>query len=159
MKKRVFISVMLLLAYSLGFAHNLIPHTHINETAEEIVTHDENRHHHYHYNNYHHKKHVNHEHILHGDHFDENLYDLLVCFLHTTDDKQAKDCNGQFYMPTTKKRIINNVPQVQLLAIIISIVPGLEITFTNEFYEWVETLHSLPPINSTSLRGPPSFFC
>jgi len=48
MVKKAFISILLLLTYSLGFAHNFVPHNHSNETEEHAINHENEEHHHHH---------------------------------------------------------------------------------------------------------------
>ncbi len=158
MSKRVFISIILLFAYSLGFAHNLIPHTHSHETKEEIVVHKESGHPHHHHNNLHqHKKHVDHEHISHGDHFDEGFYDLLICFLHTADN-QAKDCDAHYYITTDHNRTLTNKQKIQLLATLVVLYSEPEeVVLFSELYSFSELKIPPPLITNSPLRGPPSF--
>lgn len=148
---------MLLLAYSLGFTHNLISHTHIAESENNIVAHDEDGHHHHHHHNIQNNKHVDHEHISHGNHFDEDLYDLLICFLHTADN-QAKDCDNEYYIAADHNRVLKSKQQVKLLATLVALYtePEESVLFS-EFYAVAELKIRPPLISSYPLRGPPTF--
>lgn len=71
------ISVLLLSVYVLGFGHSLTPHCQTNcdnhFVAEKTHVHDHHEHG---------SDEVNgHDHVIHGDHFDNNWIDLLVCLL------------------------------------------------------------------------------
>lgn len=153
MTKKIFISVILLLVYTIGFSHNLIPHTHDIDTEDEIVVHNEDHHHH----KTHKEKHANHEHISHGDHFDEGFYELLICFLHTAEN-QSKDCDNHYYIATDHNRIITSKQQVKLLATIVALYNEPEESFLfSEFYAVAELKIRPPLITNSPLRGPPSF--
>jgi hypothetical protein len=154
MTKRVFISIVLLLAYSLGFAHNFVPHNHDTETT--IHDHEGKGHAHHH----HHSKkqaHQDHEHISHGDHFDEGFYDLLICFLHTADN-QAKDCDAHYYMTTDHNRTLTKEQNTKLLATLVVLYnEPEEVILHSEFYTLSELKIPPPLITNTPLRGPPTF--
>lgn len=77
MKKRVFISLILILTYTVGFAHNFIPHC-TDAHTDEI--HSESEHHHAHHtHDGHDSNEEDHSHVEHGDHFDDGLLDYLIC--------------------------------------------------------------------------------
>lgn len=91
--KNSLISFLLIFSYSFGFAHNLVPHcteTHAEREQGVIEHHDK------------HHEHQegeliseNHSHIAHADHYDDGLFDLLVCALenaHHNDDTCDLDC-------------------------------------------------------------------
>lgn len=77
MKKRVFISLLLILTYTVSFAHSFVPHCTDNHPIE---SHSELEHNHAHHNHEGHESNEEgHSHVEHGDHFDEGFLDYLVC--------------------------------------------------------------------------------
>lgn len=153
--KRIVISFFLLLTYSLGFAHNLIPHQHDSETEKHSHAHD-NKHEHHHHSEPKKSK-VEHEHISHGDHFDEGFYDLLVCFLHDA-DFHTDDCNTHYIAPTKTHRSLTNKSQktlfvATLLAVTIEVEQPELATYFNVNSIIFYHSHS---IEDSPLRGPPS---
>ena len=152
--KRIIISFILLLTYSLGFAHNIIPHQHDSETHTHNHSHD-NAHDHSHSNSL---AHNDHQHVSHGDHFDESLYDLLVCFLHETDFK-TDECNI-YYIAPPKTNASSKAQTQQLLAVIstlFELVSDSENTPSKHIVGNDSTKDYLSPsIANSPLRGPPS---
>ena len=155
MSKKIFISMILLLTYSLGFAHNIVPHHHHAETEHHEINHEQAGHHHHHHKS---SKDLNtdHKHISHGDHFDESLYDLLVCFLHEA--QQEDECKNQHYIPVETNRVVINTFQINNLVTIL-----FSINLETDMYETFsrhqinsETAYLSPLIEDTPLRGPPS---
>ena len=151
--------MILLLTYSLGFAHNIIPHSHDSETEHHEENHEHEGHHHHHHHHHHSTSKqltANHEHITHGNHFDEGLYDLLICFLHEA--HQEDECENQHYIPANTNRIIINKLQVNKL-----VATLFSITLESEMSELIsenqidsETSYLSPSVEDTPLRGPPS---
>ena len=77
--KKTIISLVLILSYTVGFAHNFIPHCSDVHTGEN---HSKVEHNHEHHNHDGHDSLIkDHSHVEHGDHFDEGLIDYLVCLL------------------------------------------------------------------------------
>jgi hypothetical protein len=155
MTKKAFISILLLLTYSLGFGHNFIPHNHGTEKVEHVAAHENNGHHHHYHNNVTHLN-VTHKHISHRDHFDHGFYDLLVCFMHEA--HQEESCKENHYVPSKSTRfIVSKLQTVKPIDLLISI--NLETTNSGLFSGVIvnSTLDYLTPnIESRSLRGPPS---
>ena len=77
--KSIFISTFLVFTYTLSFAHSLIPH------CSEPHQHENDANTHHHHSHEQEGAHEGHDHIQHLDHFDEGLYDLLICFLSDLD--------------------------------------------------------------------------
>lgn len=154
------ISLLLLFTYSLGFAHNLIPHNHNSEPKEHIIMHEDGHQHHNHQHKNVKHSHSDHEHVSHGDHYDEDLYDLLVCSLHKT-DHQEDDCKDQHFSPSNSHRIIINKLQANMLAVIL-----FSVTTETEQSELIsddqidsEKTYLSSSLEDTPLRGPPSLKC
>lgn len=74
---RTIISFLILSVYLLGFGHAIMPHCQISCDDHSVV---EKAHHHDHHEHEQGDMH-DHDHVTHGDHFDENWFDLLVCVL------------------------------------------------------------------------------
>ncbi len=75
--KKTIISLILILTYTVGFAHNFIPHR-TDVHTDEI--HSEVEHHHTHHTHEgHDSTEEDHSHVEHGDHFDQGLLDYLIC--------------------------------------------------------------------------------
>ena len=155
--KKIIISLLLLFAYSLGFAHNIIPHQHDAESKEHIVEHDG---HHHHNHSHQHKtvkhSHTDHQHISHGNHYDEDFYDLLVCFLHKADHQD--DCKDQHFLPANSNRIsINKLQANMLVAVLFSVTTETEQSeLTSDDQVDTEKTYLSPFIEDIPLRGPPS---
>lgn len=151
---KVIISLLLLLTYSLGFAHNLIPHSHEVETENHIAEHDNEGHHHHHKAVEH--SHGEHEHISHGDHFDGGVLDVLLCVLHETNHPED-DCKDEHFLPANSNRIIINKLQTkQLVTILFAIETEaieLDLLVSSQV---VEKSYLSPSVEDTPLRGPPS---
>ena len=154
MNKKVLISILLLITYSLGFSHNLIPHTHNVESEEHTIAHQKGEHHHHYHQNETRKQ--GHEYITHGDHYDENIYDLLVCFLHNADE-QKEMCSFELYIPSPSNRALaNKIEKVKLLAILAALSTEIEqpkIIFSE--FTYLKIKSSPSPIENSPLRGPP----
>jgi hypothetical protein len=147
---KIIISLLLLLTYSFGFAHNFIPHNHVDDSENHVNFHGENGHHHH--NN---DSNVNHEHISHGHHDTEDFYDLLFCYSHDTHNHE-NDCEEQHYMPAKTSRISLKKSQTnKVVAVLFSLILKKEI---NENYVITSDFNSIYlslQTESTSLRGPP----
>lgn len=93
MRNRLVISLLFILTYSLGFAHNFVPHcsdVHLNGH------HSETEHNHPHHS--HEEPNSidgDHSHVEHGDHFDEDFLDYLVC-LFEGNQHHDHSCDSQY---------------------------------------------------------------
>ncbi len=154
--KKIIISIILLLTYSLGFAHNFIPHHHDTETEIHKHSHEDEGHHHHHHGSEE-KSHEGHEHISHGDHFDEGLYDLIVCFLHDANHHED-ECDNHYFIPTkNSNRKTQNSQQLKLVAVLFSL--SVEITqpeLTTNLDVNSSIAYRDPSMEDSPLRGPPS---
>lgn len=153
--KRIIISLLLLLTYSLGFAHNFIPHQHDSETETHDHAHDD-KHEHHHHNGIS-KLAVDHEHISHGNHFDEGFYDLLVCFLHDA-DFHSDDCNNHYFIPT-KTNNTSSERSLQLFAIVNTLFATTleteEASSLNFLDAYLTSNYRSLSLVDSPLRGPP----
>lgn len=98
------ISLILICSYSLGFAHNLIPHcnsVHGYEEHDEVITHHSHSHH---FHDDDSSQNRDHNHLVHEDHFDNNYFDYLACLLeefHHSDNS----CNIDHYTYTAESKV------------------------------------------------------
>jgi|GEM_PF-6550364 len=82
-----FISFLLILSYTLGLAHNIVPHEHDESTG----------HHKNHSHEHHHSAHDHHSSdIAHAGHHDHNLMDFMKCLL---TDLEHIDANLEYVFP------------------------------------------------------------
>lgn len=144
--RKVLISCTLLLAYSFGFAHDLLPHCHHDgaNASTHVVEHD----------GHHHHDHEGHEH--HDKHADESLMDLLICLLSATEhsDDHGNDC---FVVPTpTSAKANDRLADVQLAVVLYNllVVPE-EIVILSGCNATATALSSGPFLSSAPQRGPP----
>lgn len=154
---KVIISLLLLLTYSFGFAHTLIPHQEKNDVSINI-TFQENEHHHPHHE---HRTDENtgkdHKHIQHENHFDESLYDLIACFLCEL-EYPSNNCEVQHYIPEKTREDANrNFTKAKLTKLLLAIVIGAgQIDPKSEYDEKSNNNYLEPPLNYAPHRGPPS---
>jgi hypothetical protein len=145
--KKVIISISLLLVYSLGFAHNLIPHSH--ELNEAFIDHSEIGHHHHQHTGEHEHLEEDHEHVAHGSHIDESLYDYLVCMLFEM-EHQEHGCELH-YVPQVEKVVNTHL---------LTVIPAKAISNANNFSKpkpnsVIVPGYFSPLISEIPLRGPP----
>ena len=154
--KKIIISIILLLTYSLGFAHNFIPHHHDAETEIHEHSHENDGHKHHHHASEE-KSHEGHEHISHGDHYDEGLYDLLICFLHDANHHED-ECDNHFYIaPKPNNTLSNKSQQLKLVATLFALTTEVELPELTTYFEANPTTFYQPhSIEDSPLRGPPS---
>ena len=144
--------MFMLLTYSVGFAHNVIPHSHIDETHEHSGSHEAHSHHHHPNENVH----QDHDHVAHGDHYDEGFYDLFICFLHEA-EHQEEDCEGHFYISTKSNRVVNKLQSNLFIAVLFSLVSETDgYNDSTEFDLNLADSYRAPSIVETPHRGPPS---
>lgn len=157
--KRLSISIILLLTYSLGFAHNFVPHNHDTEITVHEHSHEESGHSHHHHAAKE-QAHQEHKHISHGAHFDEGFYDLLICFLHDADHHED-ECDNHYYIPAKANNTsTNNLLPQQLVATIIALsveIEPTELTYNIEVNSRIN--YRSPSIENSPLRGPPAQKC
>lgn len=153
---KIVISVMLLLTYSLGFVHNIIPHTHNSETGEHIIAdHDSGHKHHQHTTTENSNK--DHEHTPHNDHFDENLYDYFVC-LFNEKDHPAESCNVHHHLPAKSNApSLKKLDKTKLISTLLALFSKTEQTELIAGYHINSVITYLAPsIADNPLRGPPT---
>ena len=137
MAKRTIISMLLIFTYTVGFAHNLIPHCNDDHTNG---VHVETHHHAHHTHASDDRSAEDHSHVEHGDHFDEGFLDYLVCLFegiqhhdnacdvecypqanqvkYSTENLVSTDAviatlGNQFHIENTSVKINSDVQQIQ----------------------------------------------
>ncbi|QNR22764.1 hypothetical protein [Croceimicrobium hydrocarbonivorans] len=132
------LSFLLLLSYSLGMAHAMVPHSAAIEADTE---------------------HSGHEH-LHHNHCDESVYDLIVCLLAETDHR-VEHCVSDLYLASQNQDLQIQSPILILWdAILRPISISIDLDETElEYFDVDEILASTERRPHYSLRGPPHFSC
>ena len=158
------ISITLLFAYVLGFGHSLTPHCEINCDGLEESKHEHDHDHHQHDADE--KMVEEHDHVDHGDHFDEDWMDYLVC-LFSDIEHHGSGChsphlvtqeNVQWNKTVDKSADQSNISDFAVF--IDYVLIGQKIATTSNRvngppirFEFQEHLSSFP------LRGPPIYSC
>ena len=159
--KRAIISLLLLLTYSLGFAHYLIPHCEASNIEHQVAASQENPHHHHeHHQHTSDDKDIDHEDIVHNGHLDAGLYDYIVCFLSDA-EHPAEDCNLQHYLPAnTNDKIDSQLSKAQFVAVLFTVfcIVKQDEALPKSRSEFAAVYLS-PPIGDSPYRGPPSLSC
>lgn len=153
---KVIISLILLLTYSFGFAHNLVPHC--TDSGEENHNHSPSHNHHFHFEG----EAINSEHadIAHDDHFDEGINDFITCLVNES-ETPAEDCSIEHCFTVNFNEFsLKDLNKIQT-AILFSTVSDLSVAYKldSNYFEVVEEIHSTPLIENSPHRGPPIFFC
>ncbi len=158
--KKIIISIILLLSYSLGFAHNFIPHHHDVDTEAHEHVHANDNHNHHHHHGSEDKSHNDHKHISHGDHYDEGLYELIICFLHDANHHED-DCNNHYYISAKSNNSLSSKSQqLKLVATLFALTIEVEQPeLTSRFNVNSTTFYQSHSIEDSPLRGPPSQKC
>jgi hypothetical protein len=153
--RKALISFLLILSYSFGFAHNLVPHCtefHI-EHADEIHEHHDD----------HHDHEVgeiiddDHSHVVHNDHYDDNLLDYFLCALEDV-NHHDDGCNLECYTQIpefngSEKSADKSLDHFDFQSCFVS----LERTSSESNYTDVSVLHlSEESTAQCPYRGPPS---
>ena len=153
--KQFLVWSLLMLAYSVGLAHNLVPHHHDHLPAEGHAQHDHSSHQHHHHE---HQDHEGHEHVEHSDHFDDGLWDFIVCVLSETELPESGHHHCLYLAAPTVKAPANNTTTLDCLASVCRVhyqhLPEVPVETANSFFEFV---YSPPPLYAAPLRGPPAF--
>ena len=153
---KLVISAFLLLTYLLGFAHNLIPH------CQELISgeHQSARHHHHHHQyQLGEGSNPGQVHILHKDHFDADIFDLIICFLSEM-EHHADDCNIENYIPVSANDRIKASVKLKQLAALFSCFRFTEQSDTFPASGGADVVKCLSPFLDVSrYRGPPSLSC
>jgi hypothetical protein len=158
--KRLIISFLLLFTYTLGFAHNFVPHCQ-DVNYFDISLHQEkgNHHHHEHFDTQNDESEEGY--YAHEDHYDLGIYDLVQCLLNEI-EHPAEDCKTESYLPSEVNTLIfiNNYESIATLSGLFNfcITPSLSLVSPN--YTWgIARLYLVPLIENSPNRGPPIISC
>ena len=153
-----FISLFLLMTYTVGFAQGLTSVCSHNSTVR-VRTERTSAHQHAHH--VHEGSELeNHDHVQHRDHFDENAFDLLMCVLEDAADKQHPSSDNCHCIPTTSNRAAaDQLAKMKLLAVLVPHFINLQKEELPVEYSYSTEIGSIsdPFSESLSQRGPPVF--
>ena len=149
--RKTLISFLLIFSYSIGFAHNAIPHC---DEAHESDLHHTHEHNHQHHSSD--EVSSEHSHIAHNDHYDHGIIDLLICALESSNHDDG-DCKTECYIPILDYNSIKTVNSSEFSS---------DLAINNNFFELsIETANytTASILNSSKEylllypdRGPPS---
>jgi len=140
--------MLLLFTYSIGFAHNILPHNAFNLGQSE-----------------HNHQHIQtgsadeENYISHGNHFDTNWYDLIICAL-TDAEHGGEDCNLEHYIVPNTNSPLENIPTIQFVTLLFTFLTdetpdkpkiGYNINLQFSFLS--------PLLEHSPHRGPPAIIC
>ena len=147
--KRTILSLVLLLSYSLGFAHNVLPHcsnpdqfshshcqTHVHHNEEGL--HD-----------------IGHEHSAHDNHEDEGFYDFLLCFFSEVDHHYHYELNTDFTFSKISEINLDFL-KVKIHAVLTEVQkPRVFESFVSTREVEDSSTYSIPIVGHERHRGPP----
>jgi hypothetical protein len=158
--KRTLIALSLLFAYSLGFAHELLPHCHHSDGVAVLGT--ENSEHSHQHNHQHDHADVDsdHEHVAHADHFDDGLMDFILCLL-AESNHSSSHADHCFDMPAERTAVSFSAwDKIKLVATFAAVfAEKIEETTVENFVPEVNVAFLSPPLAYSVNRGPPTAFC
>ncbi len=147
---KTIISLLLLLTYSFGFAHNLVPHCgeFANENYNEIQ--------HYHHHKGGQDKNPEHQHIQHNDHADEGIYDFIVCLANETDDSGTECTIEHCFTFNSTDTSLKNISKLQTAIILFAVLqPIIQKEVITPSFTAIEINYLSPLIENSPHRGPP----
>jgi hypothetical protein len=142
--KQSIISLFFLFVYTIGFSHGVIPHGH-----------ESSNHSHEHYEHDSENELESHHHVSHNDHFDESIYDLVLCLLSDL-EHQDHECSIEYNTKINYRGSINKntfeivaISNYNRFNILQFVVQSIENNFkVNVPISWCI-------VTSQSRRGPP----
>lgn len=155
--RKAVISIILICAYSIGFAHNLIPHNHDHEISTDHMSSHAQKHEHPHGHHQHSTSdHHNHKHIAHENHFDHGLFDLVICLLSEIEHDSA-DNNDCYYIPAQANNFsAKSLTKVKYASVHFIVFAELDDADNpNACNPEIYTAYLSPPLSSSPHRGPP----
>jgi len=150
--KRIIISFFLLLTYTVGFAHQIIPHHQDNAGAKHFCEAESENHHENAVDNC-----LELICFSHTDHCDEGIYDLLVCLFNDVNHPED-DCDNELYtVAPNNEKGFDELSKVKIAAILISTFAEVNFTTSTPIFDQNIQVKYLSPFPSdTPLRGPPT---
>jgi hypothetical protein len=153
------ISLLLLLTYSVGFAHDLVPHCHVNKTTNWTFKNPTKKDHHLAHHKHTRAVDLDENTIVHENHLDDSLFDFVVCIL--SEIEHHEDFIHHHFIPgTTDHSLEKKLNNPSLTHIIF--VSGLEFspkesTIPSDTFSAHYTEASF--VASSPHRGPPTLSC
>lgn len=154
---KVVISFFLLVTYLFGFAHSLIPHQQWFESNFHAIAYQEKGNHLHHHHVLDEQIDSDHEHVLHGNHYDTGLYNLIICFFSET-EHPVNSCEIQHYLPVESNNASTKaLTKAKFVTILIAIVLNAEQSEPNSICSTDSKVKFLShPLGDSPYRGPPS---
>ena len=147
--KKTVLSLVLLLSYSLGFAHNLLPHC----SNPDQFSHSHHELHEHHSDGE--LAESQHEHIAHDNHEDEGLYDFLLCLLSEADHHYHYELNTDFTFSNISEINLDFL-KVKFKAIAVAeITPDYFTSFIPSRQLEPQQFYRSPFVGHLRHRGPP----
>ncbi len=149
--KQSILALFFLAIYSLGFCHGVVPHCESESISSETHTHE-------------HHEHGDDDsddgHIVHADHFDEGIYDYIICLM-VEMNHDEDGCNFHHCAKVNLQDIsLKQVSDIEFLAVLVSFLDlGLMDSDDVDFSESKVDFALYTIANSISHRGPPQFSC
>lgn len=157
---KLIISIFFLLTYSVGFAHNIVPHCAGESDHYLTSTSEDGHHHHSHHNHENDDIDKEHRHIVHEDHYDSNFFDYVVCLLNDT-EHHGIDCQQELcFIPNSEVFSVKNLIVSKFL-LLVKLYKPIVIEDEQSYSIDVNlcSIYLSPPIESCAHRGPPTFSC
>jgi len=145
------LAYFLILSYTLSFAHSLIPHSEGLIDGQHI--HDLSHEHNHSHSKVH--SHSTDDHVIHADHFDENIYDYLICIFSDLEHGES-ECSIEHEAPTQEVNISFLFVDVFYAVINYHTIDDVLEQEKKERRVIQKAFYSPPQQNAYSLRGPPS---
>lgn len=149
---KIVISLILLLTYSFGFAHNLVPHC--NDSGEENHNHTPSHNHHQHAEGE--ELDSDHSDITHNDHFDEGITDFITCLVNESESPEEECSVEHCFTFSINNFSLKDISKIQttivLFAVFQPIVQDESIAYSSTD---VEINYLSPPLEDSPHRGPP----
>lgn len=151
------LSVFLLLTYFVGIGHEFLPHSHADEVGSHQAKVEHGVDHGHHHSHHHHDDgdHEDHSHVVHQDHFDDGLLDLLICILSETDHTDADE---HYVLPSEANQTRSKgFEKAKFVAVLVSFVSFIEASEKGELKpDFCKVELASVQISTSPLRGPPS---
>lgn len=151
--KKAIISCLLVLTYSIGFTHNLVPHCSGEIDHVDVLSEDVHHHNHHEHND---KDASDHNHVVHNNHFDSNYVDLVICLLEDV-GQEAEHCGQEHcFVISSKVLSLKNLPSTQLTYVLYSLFQNITELESPSHYDVEICCNYLsPPLERSPHRGPP----
>jgi hypothetical protein len=151
--EKLIISLLLLLTYSVGFTHNLVPHCCDTPPHENRTT----THHHHSATD---EQIAEHDHVTHNDHFDEGIYDYIICLVNEADNSETKCSVEHCFTINSNVFSLKKMNTLQTAVVLFAVVSiPVEDAPISNFLKKEELAYASPPIENSPHRGPPTFSC